>query len=179
MQSIAAAAGISRSALYAQFAGMDDLAVALLSRTFAEIGDTDAADRARHDADVTTIAARAAVRLVDHIHGRREFYRSSLDWSVSSRGHDALVERYAETVASSLAVTHPAMPDGERLDLALFVGGGAMSLIRAWLRTESPAPPSALARALLRCMPPEVVGSGREPFHSPATSLLESTEGTP
>lgn len=177
MQAIATAASVSRSALYAQFAGLDDLAVALLAETFEMIGELDAVDRADEGADVPTIAARAADRLVDHIHGRWDFYRASLDWSVGTRAHDALIEKFAEIVAASLAITHAEMTTAQRRDLALFVGGGAMSLIRRWLRSDAPTPPRMFAQSLRQCMPPEVVGEARSAVSPSSSSAMQSTQG--
>lgn len=158
MRRLAEEAGVSRSSLYAQFAALDDVAVMVLSRSFEQIGEADVLARAQDGAEVAPIAFRAATRLAEHIDERRTFYRSALDWAVSMRGHDVLEERYAAIVAASLEVSDPAMDADERDDLAVFVAGGALSLIRRWLRSDRPVTAEQMAARLVAAMPESVVG---------------------
>ena len=162
MQAIAQAAGVSRTSLYKQFPDMTALAVHLMQETFSDLGRADLQRRAA-DAQPST-SARAAVRgFVDYLHCYRAFYRSSLDWQVTSRVHEALVDGYADRIRASAALI-PDAPSGEDLeDQAIFVAGGVISRVTAWIRTDDPAlaEPDRADHAtdrLIRLMPTWLVG---------------------
>ncbi len=175
MQRIAAEAGVSRSALYAQFSGLDDVAAACLAHTFADIGADDIVARAAEGAAVASIAARAASRLAHHVDERRAFYRSALDWAVTARGHDFLEDRYAAIVEASMKISEPDLAPDERADVARFVAGGSLSLIRCWLRSDDPVTPEQMAARLVAAMPASVVG---RPHHQEPGGPASSSKGT-
>jgi AcrR family transcriptional regulator len=160
VNAIVRAAGVSRSAFYAQFADLEQLAVAMLIDAFREIGTADVEARHEADADAGTIARTATHRLTAYIDHRRAFYRASLDWRVTSRVHEVVVEAYADQVRATMTAMGGAVPAGiDRDDVARFVAGGAVSLLTSWIRTVDGAAPDAMAERLLAVMPGWLTGT--------------------
>ena len=160
VNAIARAAGVSRSAFYAQFSDLDELAVALLVDAFRDIGLDDV--DARHDprADARTLARESSRRLVAHIDERRTFYRASLDWRLSGRVHESVVHAYAQQVLATIAVLDGgAPPDVVPEDAARFIAGGAIAMLTAWLRDEAPGGRDTMADRLVAVMPNWLVGT--------------------
>jgi AcrR family transcriptional regulator len=159
VNAILQAAGVSRSAFYAQFADIDELALSLLVEQFHAIGVDDIARRKGDSPDEQQIARQAATRLVEHIDRRRAFYRSSLEWRVSARVHETLAAAFADQVSASMEVMGERVPPEHRDGhTARYIGGGAMALITAWLRDDEPIPPADMAARLLGAMPEWLVG---------------------
>jgi AcrR family transcriptional regulator len=160
VNAIARAAGVSRSAFYAQFADLDELAVALLVDAFRDIGLDDV--DARHDprADALVLARESSRRLVAHIDERRAFYSASLDWRLSGRVHESVVSAYAQQVLATMRVLDDGVPpDVVHDDAARFVAGGAIAMLTAWLRDEEPDGRDAMADRLVAVMPDWLVGT--------------------
>jgi AcrR family transcriptional regulator len=158
MTSLARAAGVSRSSLYAQFPDVDEIAIALLVEVFDEIGRADAIDRTDTGVDVSVIAQRAALRLAEHLDTRRPFYRAVMSRTTSGRVFHELALAYSRTVEASIAISNPDQSPEARHDLALFAGGGAMAILVDWLMSPDDPSPESLARRLLAAMPSDVVG---------------------
>ena len=159
VNAIARSAGVSRSAFYAQFADLDDLALSILMAQFELIGADDVVLRGQPAADEQAIARRAATRLVAHIDQRRSLYRAALDWHVSAQVHDALARGFAERIEESMSAMGDRVPAAHRHSYtARYIGGGALALITDWLRDETPIAPADMARRLLAAMPEWLVG---------------------
>jgi AcrR family transcriptional regulator len=158
MTSLARAAGVSRSSLYAQFPDVDEIAIALLVEVFDEIGRADAIDRTDTGVDVSVIAQRAALRLAEHLDTRRPFYRAVMSRTTSGRVFHELALAYSRTVEASITISNPDQSPEARHDLALFAGGGAMAILVDWLMSPDDPSPESLARRLLAAMPSDVVG---------------------
>jgi AcrR family transcriptional regulator len=139
MQAIAQAAGVSRTSLYKQFPDLTSLAMQLMDRTFADLGRDDLHRRGAPGAH-PDLSARTAVRgFVDYLHRHRAFYRSSLEWQVTSRVHEAIVNSYADRIRASARLIRDA-PTGDDLeDQALFIAGGVIGRVTAWIRDDDPA----------------------------------------
>lgn len=160
VNAIARAAGVSRSAFYAQFADLDDLAVAMLVDAFRDIGLDDLRARDDHDADLRTLAVAANRRMLAHIGSRSAFYRASLDWRLSGRVHESVVAAYAQQVLATIRLLGVRVPGTVHAeDTARFIAGGAIAMLTAWLRDDAPAEQDAMAERLVAVMPEWLVGS--------------------
>jgi len=160
ISAVVEAAGVTRSTFYSQFADIDDLALALLTDEFHSIGIDDIAQRQGAHPDERQIARRAAERLVDHIDGRRLFYRAALEWRLTARVHSTLATAFADQVSASIAVMGDRVPPAQRDGFtARYIGGGAMAMITSWLQDENPIAAPEMAERLLSAMPEWLVGS--------------------
>lgn len=161
VNAVTRAAGVSRSAFYAQFSDLDDLAVAMLVDAFRRIGTDDVAARADTvtGADAHALAAASIGRLVDHIAHRRAFYRASLEWRLTSRVHETVVSAFADQVLATMRVLGERVPAAvDQQDAARFIAGGAVSILTAWLREDRPSAPESLVTRLMTPMPEWLVG---------------------
>jgi AcrR family transcriptional regulator len=159
INAIASAAGISRTAFYSHFDGLDALALDMLVREFERIGAVDVAARDAASEDVSAIARRAAERLTRHIDAERDFYRTTLDWRLTSESHEVLVTAFARVVASSMGHLRAPVPPGLDADgHALYIAGGAVTLLRRWVRSAEPVPAEQMTEQLLSAMPSWLVG---------------------
>jgi AcrR family transcriptional regulator len=138
MSAIAQTAGVSRTSVYKQFPDLTALAVELMRTTFEDLGRADV-DRRRAPLENPGSSAWIALRgFVEHVRRYRSFYRSSLEWTVTSRVHEELVDSYADRIRRS-ATLMPLAPSGDTLeDEAIFVAGGVISLVTAWIRHDDP-----------------------------------------
>jgi len=160
VNAVARAAGVSRSSFYAQFADLDDLAVAMLVDTFRDIGLDDLEGRKIPDADLRTLARASNRRLVAHIGQRSAFYRASLEWRLSGRVHESVVSAYAQQVLATMAALGDRVPPHVvHEDAARFIAGGAIAMLTAWLRADAPGGQDAMAERLVAAMPEWLVGT--------------------
>jgi len=160
VNAVARAAGVSRSSFYAQFADLDDLAVAMLVDTFRDIGLDDLEGRRIPDADLRTLARASNRRLVAHIGQRSAFYRASLEWRLSGRVHESVVSAYAQQVLATMAALGDRVPPHVvHEDAARFIAGGAIAMLTAWLRADAPGGQDAMAERLVAAMPEWLVGT--------------------
>ena len=173
VNAISKKANVGRTSFYAQFASLDDLAIAMLVDTFHEIGADDVVDRRSRDADARNIARRAAARLIEHIADRRSFYAASLDWRVTSQVQEALAAAFGDQVRVSMDVMGDRVPAQLNADdAARYIGGGAIALVVGWLRDPNPAPAAEMSERLLAVMPDWLVG--QSPQLDPGTRLRSS-----
>ncbi|UNX53585.1 TetR family transcriptional regulator C-terminal domain-containing protein [Georgenia sp. TF02-10] len=133
---------MSRPTFYAQFSGLDELTVVMLSESLQEMHG---------------VQPRASVRatigeLVTHIDARRSFYRASLDWPVSGRAHEAVVDALAEQLLPAIARS-PESDERNVQDLAHFLAGGTISALTSWLRQAQPLSPEVVAERLSALLP--------------------------
>jgi len=160
VNAVVRAAGVSRSSFYAQFADLDDLAVAMLVDAFRDIGLDDLEGRKAPDADLRTLARASNRRLVAHVGQRSAFYRASLEWRLSGRVHESVVAAYAQQVLATMAALGEGVPPHVvHEDAARFVAGGAIALLTGWLRDDAPAGQDAMAERLVAVMPEWLVGT--------------------
>ena len=160
VNAVARAAGVSRSSFYAQFADLDDLAVAMLVDTFRDIGLDDLEGRKIPDADLRTLARASNRRLVAHIGQRSAFYRASLEWRLSGRVHESVVSAYAQQVLATMAALGDRVPPHVvHEDAARFIAGGAIAMLTGWLRADAPGGQGAMAERLVAAMPEWLVGT--------------------
>lgn len=160
VNAIVRTAGVSRSAFYAQFSDLDELAVAMLVDAFREIGLDDVHARTAVADDRRRLATASNQRLVAHIAARYAFYRASLDWRLSGRVHETVIAAYADQVTATMRALGDRVPAGtDPVDTARFIAGGAIALLTAWLRQEAPEQQERIVQRLLAVMPEWLVGS--------------------
>jgi len=168
VDAVARAAGVSRTSFYAHFPDLDALAVSMLVEAFREIGHDDVDARRSTGMSRRALARASSVRLVEHVASRRAFYRASLDWKLSSRVHEHVVEAYADRVLETVAADPDLLPTGvDARDAARFVAGGALAVLTAWLRIDDPIDPGALADRLVAVMPQWLTSPDRPHTSSP------------
>ena len=150
---IVRSAQISRSAFYTHFAGIDELAIALLSGAFSEIGDSDL--ELRRAASIPGIdAARIAVsRLVDHMVRYRSLYIAVLGLPQSSSAYDRAVAEFALHVRETSVLVSGIPADVNVDDAAHFVASGSFALMMRWLRSAHAPSTEEMERRLVALMP--------------------------
>lgn len=174
VRAVVAEAGISRSAFYAQFDGLDELATAMLTDTFREIGVDAAAERASGNSGADVAAKRDAARLIYHLDTRRSFYKAMDGWKVGARSYDVLTTVFAEQIVQSMDVMGDVIPKNiNRSDAALYIAGGVVSLAMAWIRDPAPCTPTEMTDRLLALMPLWLVG------HEPSQQIAHSDRPGP
>jgi AcrR family transcriptional regulator len=153
------ASGVSRSAFYSHFQNLDDLLVSMLSEAFRDIAAKRAASLR---ADPRSAAREAQERLVTFVSDRRAFLRASLDWRVSSRAHETVVQAYAEGVYADIEARGAAAPQRADVhDLATFIAGGAVTLLTQWIREDDDETPrDVIVDRLMSVMPEWLIGPG-------------------
>ncbi|MFK0403089.1 TetR/AcrR family transcriptional regulator [Microbacterium sp. NPDC090225] len=156
--------GVSRSSFYMHFTGLDDLALTMLVREFSAISEGDVVDRATGADDVRAIARRAASRLIVFVHEKRDMYRAALDGHLSTQSADALVDAFARAVLRSMDFLDDPPPAAlDHSGHARFIAGGAITLLRDWLRADRPVPPDVMTDRLIAAMPTWLVGETEDP----------------
>jgi len=158
VNAILRASGISRSGFYANFTGLDDLLVKMLSDAYEDLGATYLTTKTAHPAEA---ARQAQERLVAFISERRAFIRSSLDWPVGSRAHETIIQAYANGIHGAIEARGDSAPAGVDIDdLSLFIAGGAVTLLTRWIREgDDTVPQTVVVDRLLAVMPDWLVGA--------------------
>jgi AcrR family transcriptional regulator len=146
-------AGIGRSSFYTHFAGIDELAVTVLSGVFQAIGLEDVELR-RHRIVSGAEAARVAqVRLVNHLVQHRVLYASMLALPFTSAVFTQAVEGYAAQVRATIALL-PQIPHGLSADaVAIYTASGSLGLLAHWIRSDNPVPADVLVDQLMSLLP--------------------------
>lgn len=181
VNAIAQRAGVSRSTFYLQFADVDSLALSMLVDVFRAVGQDDLSARRTPGVDIHALAESSFVRLGEHMESRRVFYRASLEWKLTSRVREELVDAYAEHVLATIDADPGILPPGlDRVDASRFVAGGVLAILAAWLRDEDTtvsAEPRRLAARLVALMP--VWLTGPLPVPSPRSGEDHAPSGAP
>jgi AcrR family transcriptional regulator len=147
---IAEAADVSRQLVYQQFGERD----ALLLEAALDLVRTRLVEPAAEAEGDPTDRARV-LAMAEHFASHRPFYRAMLTGPCAYRLNRALIELISpvnERVVRQLFGEH--LPAGVVADLALFLTGGAATVVNAWV-VEAPEPldPEAFTDRLLE-MPP-------------------------
>ncbi len=143
-------AGISRSSFYAQFASIDELALAMLRGALAEI--TAASEVLRNTAELSDVEfARASVgRLVAHVDENRVLYRSVLNIPVSYR-------EAVKALETELRVAIPRIPASsgqvEHGVAAAYVAGGTVAVLSGWLHDRGSRTRDDVTEQVLALLP--------------------------
>jgi AcrR family transcriptional regulator len=158
VNAIIRASGVSRSGFYAHFTGLDDLLVAMYSDAYRDIAATYAGAT---DADTGQAVRHAQEQVVAFTKERWEFARSSLDWPVSSRAHEVVIQAHADGIRAAIETRGHAVPAGIDIDdMATFIAGGIVAVLTRWIREgDETLPQSAVVDRLLAVMPRWLLGS--------------------
>lgn len=158
---IARDAGVSRSAFYTQFSGLEELLSAALAEAAQQIGPEDPAPGASKSLGSRRSMIRASLsRLVAHVNARATFYTAAIGWKMPLGVHYAAQTAYAEQVRRLISAVRESAPDDPRLpppaetdQAAVFVAGGLTAALTAWLGAGRPAPTENLVDQLLELLP--------------------------
>jgi len=158
---IARDAGVSRSAFYTQFSGLEELLSAVLAEAAQLIGPQEGSSHLCSGFSSRGDMTRASLsRLVAHVDARATFYAAAPTWKIPWGVHDAALAAYAEQLRRLIsairesALTDSSVPPPSETDLAAeFVAGGLLAALMAWIRTGRAAPTETLVEQLLGLMP--------------------------
>ena len=155
---IARDAGVSRSAFYTQFSGLEELLSASLSEAARSIDPGGVPSGAR--ASRRDMARASLSRLVAHIDARATFFTAAIEWKLTVGAYHAALEGYEGRVRQLIdavrasAPTDPRIPPATETDIvAPFIAGGLMAAMTAWLRTGQATPKADLVEQLLKLLP--------------------------
>ncbi|MCU1406499.1 MAG: TetR/AcrR family transcriptional regulator [Glaciihabitans sp.] len=146
-------AGISRSAFYTHFSGLDELAMSILRDSFTEISTSDLELRRTSAASPGKASRIGITRMVEHVLEHRALYLGVLGLPQSSRAYEAAVEEFALHVSQTTAVMPNVPVDVDVEDAALFIASGTMSLVVRWMRSSDIPPTEEMVRRLVALMP--------------------------
>ena len=137
VNSIVREAGVSRASFYAHFGSLEDVASAMVAHELEKLRD-HALAKAAEGMDV-----QARVRLATHaatafLAENRAFLRGILDWRISHRAYESLVDLFAGYWDLCLERLGEQVPtDLPRTTLCRFLVGGLLELYIAWLLDDS------------------------------------------
>ncbi|WP_375386031.1 TetR/AcrR family transcriptional regulator [uncultured Microbacterium sp.] len=129
-------AGISRAAFYTHFAGLDELAIAIMHDMLAKITTLDLQARRTTHAGWRETSIATLTRNVEQMVHHRGLYLSVLGMPGSSTAFEAAVRELSAVIAGTIAEMPAVPPDVELTDAARFIASGTLSLIVHWLRTD-------------------------------------------
>lgn len=183
---IARNAGISRSAFYTQFAGLEELLSAIVSQTAEQFGSV-ARNSVNADSGVDRRhMARASLSgLVDHVNAHIAFYSAAMSWKVSLSVHDATTAAYAAQIRELIgavrerAPTDIRLPEPTEIDLiAQYVAGGLAAAVTAWLRSYRATPAPEFIEQLLALLPEWLTSEAQAKDSPPQPAIAAQIEAS-
>ncbi len=165
-------AKISRSAFYAQFASLDELAMVMLRTVLAEIRAADEALRASTEVSAEMATRMAFGRLVAHVAENRLLYRTVLDPPVSYGVYRETVAALEAQVRDVLPVVAPPQPHVDTAVAATYIASGTIAVLIRWLHRDPSDTQAQVTEALVALLPgwlgaPVSAGGGRRPSSRP------------
>ncbi len=160
---IVAQAQISRSAFYTQFAGIDELALSVLSEALDEMMvldglRTDASESSRSD-----VARMGLSAFVQHVEENRALYASVLSLPFTYLTYTRFIEALAARVAEAIEAAG-LIDDQPRIrSTSTYVAGGLLAVLHLWLRGELPGTAETLVDELMALHPPAYLFRGTVP----------------
>lgn len=147
------ASGVSRSSFYAHFTGLEDVALAYLTRQLQIIGDAGIGVR-REDLIVGAAAAKVGYsRLVTHIVHHFPLYSTVLALPATRGAFHKAIEVYSTTLMRSVMLLE-IVPEDVNIEVAAaYAAGGALTVISAWIRGELDLDDDALVLQLVDLLP--------------------------
>lgn len=151
-------AGVSRSSFYSHFAGLDDVAAAILSEAFTSIRSLYSQSLADAAADAYASMRLSQVRLVDHFVQNRGLYAALALQPLSAGIQSETVRAMTGEILASFAARD--IPSAVRPDIAAtYIANAAVGLLYAWLRGEVEASAEELVDNLMSLMPAWLSGA--------------------
>lgn len=145
MTAVCTRAGLTERYFYENFAGRDELLLAVLDRIAAQVRDVGLRALATTDGDPQTKAEAAIGAFVDLLTadpriGRVAMLESAAADPLRARRHELLRE-FAQLIATQARVLHgdDALPPPHDQIAGLLLTGGLAELLMAWLAGELPA----------------------------------------
>jgi AcrR family transcriptional regulator len=129
-------AGISRAAFYTHFAGLEELALAIMHEMLQSIAEQHNAARLTSYAGWREASTAMLSRNVEHVARHRGLYLSVFGMPGSSGAFEAAVVDLAGTISAAFEQM-PVIPD--RLDVSeasRFIAGGTLTMLMHWMRTD-------------------------------------------
>lgn len=157
VSAIVDAAGISRSAFYAQYRDLDALAVAVLSEAFAGIEQVDLALRRTRTARETAVTT--TTQLVEAFSRNRALYAGVLSGR-TTEAHRAVQDAFAAQARGTMLATAPAHLDADIA--ARYVAGGTLGVLVDWIGSEHPEPAERIQQQLLDLLPAWLLNDERD-----------------
>jgi AcrR family transcriptional regulator len=150
--------GVSRSGFYAHFTGLDDVLVTMFSDAYRDIAATYAG---ASDAESVHAVRHAQEQLVAFISKRWAFVSSSLDWPVSSRANEVVIQAHSDGIRAAIQARGDAAPAGIDIDdMSTFIAGGVLAVLTRWIREgDAAVEQSVVVDRLLAVMPGWLTGS--------------------
>ncbi|MBG6055695.1 AcrR family transcriptional regulator [Salinibacterium sp. CAN_S4] len=160
-------ARVSRSTFYAHFGSLDDLALEVLRSQFVELGGLDVDWRRDDLLPGRAIARLGFGHLIAHIVDNLPLYSSALRTPHTRTAYDELVQSYCIRLMDSIITVGGAPENVDARLVSTFVGGGAVTLISAWMRGHIELSDDDLVRQLVDLLPPWILESPiKETTHS-------------
>lgn len=127
---IVRSAGISRSAFYTHFSGIDELATTILDEALTEIGAQDHALRMAGELSGRDIVRASTRALLEHVVSRRSLYASVF---AQPGAHGRLIDEIADVLMGSATFATNA-PDPNAVAItARYLGAGTVEVLGDWL----------------------------------------------
>lgn len=147
------ASGVSRSTFYAHFTGLDDLALAYLTRHLKIISDAGIGVR-REDFIHGEAAARIGyTRLITHIVQHYPLYSTVLTMPLTRGAFEKAVGSYSRSLMRSVMILDVAPGDANTEVAVTYVAGGVLTVISAWIRGELDVDDDELVVRLVDLLP--------------------------
>jgi AcrR family transcriptional regulator len=158
VRDVVRASGVSRSSFYAHFSGLEDLAIAFLSRQIDIVGEAGIAVR-RDDLITGVAAARIGYSsLIGHVVQHFALYSSVLEVATTRAAFEGAIDAYSRRLLRSV-LTLGGTPAGANVEVVVaYVAGGALTVISSWLRGELDIDDDGLVRQLVDLLPEWVRG---------------------
>jgi AcrR family transcriptional regulator len=162
VQDIVRASGVSRSSFYVHFAGLEDLALAFLTRQIDIIGEAGVGIR-QDDLVAGPAAARIGYgRLVEHIVQHYPLYSTALEGTSTRRAFEAAIDSYSRRLLRTVLTLDVAPGNAHPEVVVAYVAGGALTVISSWMRGEFEIDDDELVQQLVDLLPEWVRRDRRE-----------------
>jgi AcrR family transcriptional regulator len=159
---IVRSSGVSRSSFYVHFSGLQDLALAFLTR---QIEILDQAEIGVRRDDLLSGAAAARIgygRLIEHIVQNYPLYSAVLEQPSTRGAFETTIETYARRLLRSILTLDLTPSDVNSEVVVSYVAGGALTVISSWMRGDFDVDDDELVRQLVDLLPEWVRNDHRE-----------------
>lgn len=151
-------AKISRSAFYTQFAGIDELALSVLTETLDDLRVRLSQRVASPETDREDVTRSVLIAFVHHVEDNRALYTSVLSLPFTHLTHARFVDALAVHVAD-LIEAEGLIRDATRIRAtSAYVAGGMLAVLHLWLSGEISGTAERVVEELIALRPPGMPG---------------------
>jgi AcrR family transcriptional regulator len=151
-------AQISRSAFYTQFAGIDELALSVLTETLDDLSVRLSQRVASPETDREDVMRSVLIAFVHHVEDNRALYTSVLSLPFTHLTHARFVDALAVHVAD-LIEAEGLIRDATRIRAtSAYVAGGMLAVLHLWLSGEISGTAERVVEELIALRPPGMPG---------------------